>query len=135
MRYRWIARGDKGVRSVSVARRGGRDSLATLQCDCIAMAGGWQPAVHLFTQARGRLSYDSMLGAVRAGQDSSPYARGGNGGGRPDPGQRTGAGLGRRPRGRRQPNPSFRRKHVLACCKRGPEPGVVIPAHAGIQRR
>ena len=55
--------GDKGVRSVSVARRGGRDSLATLQCDCIAMAGGWQPAVHLFTQARGRLSYDSMLGA------------------------------------------------------------------------
>ena len=55
--------GDKGVRSVSVARRGGRDSLATLQCDCVAMAGGWQPAVHLFTQARGRLRYDSSLGA------------------------------------------------------------------------
>ena len=55
--------GDKGVRSVSVARRGGRDSLATLQCDCVAMAGGWQPAVHLFTQARGRLRHDAALGA------------------------------------------------------------------------
>ena len=56
-------RGDKGVRSVSVARGGGEERLATLECDCIAMAGGWQPAVHLFTQARGRLRYDPSLGA------------------------------------------------------------------------
>ena len=56
-------RGDKGVRSVSVAKRGSPETLATLQCDCIAMAGGWQPAVHLFTQARGRLRYDTSLGA------------------------------------------------------------------------
>ena len=56
-------RGDKGVRSVSVAKRGSPDTMATLQCDCIAMAGGWQPAVHLFTQARGRLRYDKSLGA------------------------------------------------------------------------
>ncbi len=56
-------RGDRGVRSVSVARRGGEERLATLECDCIAMAGGWQPAVHLFTQARGRLRYDPSLGA------------------------------------------------------------------------
>ena len=56
-------RGDKGVHSVSVARRGSRETLATLQCDCVAMAGGWQPAVHLFTQARGRLRFDDSLGA------------------------------------------------------------------------
>ena len=56
-------RGDKGVRSVSVARRGSRETLATLQCDCVAMAGGWQPAVHLFTQARGRLRFDASLSA------------------------------------------------------------------------
>ena len=56
-------RGDKGVRSVSVARRGSRETLATLQCDCVAMAGGWQPAVHLFTQARGKLRFDPSLGA------------------------------------------------------------------------
>ena len=55
--------GDKGVQSVSVAKRGSLESMATLQCDCVAMAGGWQPAVHLFTQARGSLRYDSNLGA------------------------------------------------------------------------
>ena len=56
-------RGDKGVRSVSVTKRDSLETLATLQCDCIAMAGGWQPVVHLFTQARGRLRYDASLGA------------------------------------------------------------------------
>ena len=57
------SRGDKGVRSVSVARRGSSETLATLECDCAAMSGGWQPAVHLFTQARGRLRYDAGFGA------------------------------------------------------------------------
>ena len=57
------SRGDKGVREVSVAKRSSPESIATLQCDCIAMAGGWQPVVHLFTQARGRLRYDSSFGA------------------------------------------------------------------------
>ncbi len=56
-------RGDKGVRSVSVTKRDSLATLATLQCDCIAMAGGWQPAVHLFTQARGKLRYDASPGA------------------------------------------------------------------------
>ena len=55
--------GDKGVRSVSVTKRDSLETLATLQCDCIAMAGGWQPAVHLFTQARGKLRYDASPGA------------------------------------------------------------------------
>ena len=56
-------RGAKGVRSVSVTKRDSLATLATLQCDCIAMAGGWQPAVHLFTQARGKLRYDASPGA------------------------------------------------------------------------
>ena len=56
-------RGDKGVHSVAVARRDNLETVATLKCDCVAMAGGWQPTVHLFTQARGRLRYDSSLGA------------------------------------------------------------------------
>ncbi len=56
-------RGDKGVHSVAVAKRDNLETITTLQCDCVAMAGGWQPTVHLFTQARGRLRYDSSLGA------------------------------------------------------------------------
>ena len=29
----------------------------TLDCDCLAMAGGWTPAVHLFTQSGGKLKF------------------------------------------------------------------------------
>ena len=29
----------------------------TLDCDCLGMAGGWTPAVHLFTQSGGKLKY------------------------------------------------------------------------------
>ncbi|MDA7853121.1 NAD(P)-binding domain-containing protein [Porticoccaceae bacterium] len=54
--------GRKGVKSIQVARRDSREAsgyqpVATIQCDCVAMSGGWQPAVHLFSQARGKLRY------------------------------------------------------------------------------
>jgi len=29
----------------------------TLECDCLGMAGGWTPAVHLFTQSGGKLKF------------------------------------------------------------------------------
>jgi sarcosine oxidase, subunit alpha len=32
-------------------------------CDLLLVSGGWNPAVHLFSQARGRLRYDETLGA------------------------------------------------------------------------
>ena len=28
-----------------------------LKCDCLAIAGGWTPAVHLFTQSGGKLKF------------------------------------------------------------------------------
>ena len=28
-----------------------------LDCDCLAIAGGWTPAVHLFTQSGGKLKF------------------------------------------------------------------------------
>ncbi len=31
----------------------------TIDCDCIAHSGGWTPSVHLFSQSRGRLRYDT----------------------------------------------------------------------------
>ena len=34
---------------------------ATLDCDLVCVSGGWDPAVHLFSQARGRLRYDDAL--------------------------------------------------------------------------
>lgn len=34
-----------------------------LPCDLLAMSGGWNPAVHLFSQARGTLQYDTGIEA------------------------------------------------------------------------
>ncbi len=32
-------------------------------CDLLLVSGGWNPAVHLHSQARGRLAFDAGLGA------------------------------------------------------------------------
>jgi sarcosine oxidase subunit alpha len=34
-----------------------------IPCDLLLVSGGWNPAVHLFSQARGRLGFDQALGA------------------------------------------------------------------------
>ncbi len=39
-----------------------------LACDVLLVSGGWNPAVHLFSQARGRLRYDDELGAFLPGR-------------------------------------------------------------------
>ncbi len=52
-------RGGKGVTRVSV--EDGNGARRVYQCDCVAMSGGWQPAVHLFSQARGKLRYSPEL--------------------------------------------------------------------------
>jgi sarcosine oxidase subunit alpha len=40
----------------------------TLACDAVAMSGGWTPAVHLFSQSRGRLDFDAARDAFVPGQ-------------------------------------------------------------------
>ena len=40
---------------------GGRTSR--IDCDLVCVSGGWNPAVHLIAQARGRLRYDARLAA------------------------------------------------------------------------
>ncbi len=35
-----------------------------IECDLICVSGGWTPTVHLFSQARGQLRYDSERGAL-----------------------------------------------------------------------
>src|SRR4029079_17333100 len=34
-----------------------------LRCDCVGLAGGWTPAVHLFSQSRGTLAFDADIDA------------------------------------------------------------------------
>ena len=40
-----------------------------IACDLLLVSGGWNPAVHLFSQARGRLRYDEALGAFVPGEE------------------------------------------------------------------
>src|SRR5918997_1834519 len=41
---------------------------SAVACDLLLVSGGWNPAVHLFSQARGRLRYDERLGAFLPGE-------------------------------------------------------------------
>src|SRR4051812_18254246 len=43
-------------------------SSSAIGCDLLLVSGGWNPAVHLFSQARGRLRYDEALGAFLPGE-------------------------------------------------------------------
>ena len=44
-------------------------SSTAIACDLLLVSGGWNPAVHLFSQARGRLRYDEALGAFLPGEE------------------------------------------------------------------
>lgn len=61
--------GSKGRKRVSglivapVDANGRIGAGQTLPCDCVGMSGGWTPAVHLFSQSRGKLRYEPSLDA------------------------------------------------------------------------
>jgi sarcosine oxidase, subunit alpha len=42
-----------------------------VSCDVLLVSGGWNPAVHLFSQARGVLRYDPALGGFVPGEHLS----------------------------------------------------------------
>jgi sarcosine oxidase, subunit alpha len=44
-------------------------TLDTVVCDTLLVSGGWNPVVHLFSQARGTLRYDPAVGAFVPGQE------------------------------------------------------------------
>jgi heterotetrameric sarcosine oxidase alpha subunit len=54
------AHGRLHVSSVDVAPLGGGETRR-IACDLVCVSGGFNPAVHLFSQARGKLRYDQML--------------------------------------------------------------------------
>ncbi|HKV22876.1 MAG TPA: glycine cleavage T C-terminal barrel domain-containing protein, partial [Mycobacterium sp.] len=58
-------RGDDRVTHAIVRRE---DTEAVIPCDVLLVSGGWNPAVHLFSQARGKLRYDETLGAFVPGE-------------------------------------------------------------------
>jgi heterotetrameric sarcosine oxidase alpha subunit len=63
------ARGRFRVSNVDVVPRAG-GAAKSFDCDVIAVSGGYSPAVHLFSQARGSLKYDAMTASFFP--DTSP---------------------------------------------------------------
>ena len=62
------------VASYTEGRLGTRSGI---RCDVLLVSGGWNPAVHLYSQARGRLRYDAALGAfVPDGQVAGVHVAG-----------------------------------------------------------
>ena len=52
-------RGGKHLQAVTLRNEHG--SKTRINCDLLAVSGGWNPAVHLFSQSRGTLTYDVEL--------------------------------------------------------------------------
>ena len=57
-----MAYGRTHVHAVDIAALGGAGQRR-VSCDLVCMSGGWSPAVHLFSQARGKLRFDEILAA------------------------------------------------------------------------
>ncbi len=69
-------RGRRRVSAIDVRRLAADGGSFTgnterITCDLVAMAGGWNPAVHLFSQAKGKLRYDEALAALVPGDNSA----------------------------------------------------------------
>ena len=64
--------GTKRVRAVTVATIGkdGRvgGSLRRIGCDSVLVSGGWNPAVHLFSQSAGKLTFEEARGIFLPGR-------------------------------------------------------------------
>ena len=46
------------VSTLNATASGYRDAPRHIKCDLVLMSGGWNPAVHLFSQSRGKLEFD-----------------------------------------------------------------------------
>jgi sarcosine oxidase subunit alpha len=65
------AHGNDRVSRVDVTSHAGQ-RIASIDCDVVAVSGGYSPTVHLFSQARGRLRYDTRTASFVP--DRSPMA-------------------------------------------------------------
>ena len=68
--------GKHGISAIKVVALASPDSEgARIECDCVAMAGGWSPVVHLWSHAGGKVRWDSARAMYRP--DVSPLGRDG----------------------------------------------------------
>ncbi|MGR3491355.1 MAG: FAD-dependent oxidoreductase, partial [Shimia sp.] len=73
--------GGKRVMGVEVCAQAGEGAtLETIECDCVAMSGGWSPIVHLWSHCGGKLTWDEKGVMFRpdptrapTGADGAPF--------------------------------------------------------------
>ena len=66
-------RGDKRASQVRIARISAdgasiEGAAEAIDCDLVAVSGGWSPTVHLFSQSRGKIRFDAGLGCFLPGE-------------------------------------------------------------------
>jgi sarcosine oxidase subunit alpha len=72
--------GGRALRAVSVAPLAGGDARR-IDCDLLAVSGGWSPAVHLYSQSRAPIAWDDRLAAFLPAGPAGPVAAAGAAGG------------------------------------------------------
>ena len=53
--------GTNRVKAVRIFKKEGKNPSKWIDCDTLCVSGGWNPAVHLFSQARGTLKFDDRI--------------------------------------------------------------------------
>ena len=72
--------GGKRVRKVEVCAQAGEGgALEALECDGVAMSGGWSPVVHLWSHCGGKLTWDTAQAHFRPDPDRAPTGADGAG--------------------------------------------------------
>ena len=72
--------GGKRVRSVAVcAQEGTGGALEEVECDAVAMSGGWSPVVHLWSHCGGKLIWDEARAHFRPDPERPPRGADGEG--------------------------------------------------------
>ena len=65
--------GRKGVTGVAVCAQAGEGTVVQeIACDCVAVSGGWSPAVHLWSHCGGKLRWDEDRAMFRPDADRPP---------------------------------------------------------------
>ena len=65
--------GRRHVTAVKVCAQAGEGTpLETIECDAVAMSGGWSPVVHLWSHCGGKLTWDEARAAFRPDPDRPP---------------------------------------------------------------
>ncbi|SIT80479.1 sarcosine oxidase subunit alpha [Yoonia rosea] len=66
-------KGGKRVTGVALSAQAGEGGvLEEIDCDCVAMSGGWSPVVHLWSHCGGKLNWDADQVMFRPDPDRAP---------------------------------------------------------------